>query len=247
MKYLLIILFILSPHLFATTNNCGIDSFTASLKRNLSEVEAPSSGVRKQQLSAKSARDEFDITDTFEMVPKVNENKLEVLEKFRPDSGTNENYFFRGEYKNKKVFIKTLDDEVDKFSPGLMLNEARNYYLMDMLGIGPKFHGTTKINGKVGVVLEHIEGVLVKWGSNPQLRQAGIKIKPSAIRDMKLAASRLDQAGIHNPKDMQFIISSDGTKATLVDPEHFKTIGPPNGAKDSLDQILESLKGYFSE
>lgn len=244
MKLYLLLFILLTQNLSA--NSCGVASFTRIIKRSMAGGEE-SSGLRKQKLSARAAREEFEITDKWEMIPRVGENKLKAVEKFTPNSGTNENYFYKGEIKGKKVFIKTLDDEVDIYSPELMLNEARNYYLMDMLGIGPKFYGTTTVAGKMGVVLENVEGVLVKWGSNPALRQAGITIKPSAIRDMKLAASRLDQAGIHNPYDMQFIISADGKRATLVDPEHFKMVGPPDGARKNVEQVLESLKGYFSK
>ncbi|MFT6071449.1 MAG: hypothetical protein ACJAT2_001628 [Bacteriovoracaceae bacterium] len=244
MKLLIISLFFIS--LNSNANSCGLNSFTSSLKRALGLGESRSS-IRKQKISPKAAKAKFDAAKSIEDLPVVNEKKLEVIEKFRPTTGTNENYFYRGDYKGRKVFIKTLDDEVDKFSPSLMFNEARHYHLMDLLGVGPKFHGTTVIDGKVGVVLEHVEGVLVKWGSNPGLRQAGITIKPSAISDMKLTAKRLDEAGIHNPKDMQFIISPDGTKATLVDPEHFKSNGPSNGAEEELSKMLETLKGYFAD
>lgn len=231
---------------------CGEDALSGVLSRffrknpvETRSVAKPVSALRKQKISAFNARDEFNITTTYDMLPQVKVDKLEKVTKFKPNSGTNENWFYQAEYKGKNVFIKTLDDEVDAYSEKFMLNEARNYYLMDMLGIGPKFHGVAKVNGKVGVVLEHVEGVLVKWGNHPQLRQAGIKIHPSALRDIRLSASRLDQAGIHDAKDMQFIISPDGRKATLVDPEHFKSVGPDDGARKSAEELIESLKSYL--
>lgn len=232
---------------------CGDSAFARVVNRFINSGAAPQSAkvvkpisaVRKQKLSAYYARDEFNITTTYEMLPQVKMDKLNQVEKFRPSSGTNENWFYRGEYKGQNVFIKTLDDVEDRYSEKHMLNEARHYYLLDMLGLGPKFHGVAKVNGKMGVVLEHVEGVLVKWGNHPELRRQGIKIHQSALRDIRLAGSRLDQAGIHDAKDMQFIISPDGRKATLVDPEHFSTRGPDNGARKSAEELIETLKGYI--
>lgn len=247
--YLVLALFLLVSK---PSYGCGESAFSRVIAKLFKKpqvttrvVRAIPSAVRKQKLSAFNARDEFNITTTYKMLPQVKTEKLDKLEKFIPNSGTNENWFYRGQYKEKPVFIKTLDDTTDRFSDKLMINEARNYYLLDMLGLGPKFHGIVKVNGKIGVVLDNVEGVLVKWGNNPALRQQGIKIHPSAVRDIKLAASRLDQAGIHNPHDMQFIISPDGKKATLIDPEHFRTNGPDDGAKKAAEAVLESLKGYF--
>lgn len=211
----------------------------------------PISAVRKQKNSAYNARDEFNITTDWNMLPKAKTEKLNEVERFIPNSGTNENFFYRGKYKvrggeERKVFIKTRDDDMfDPYADQHMLNEARHYYLMDMLGLGPKYHGAVKINGKWGIVVDDVPGTVVKWGNNPELRQLGIKIHPSAIRDIRLAGSRLDQAGIHNPVDMQFIISPDGRKATLIDPEHFKAVGPDNGAQQAAEAVIDSLKGYL--
>ena len=231
---------------------CGEQAFARVVNRLISggatqtaKVVKPVSALRKQKLSAYYARDEFNITTSYEMLPQVKIDKLNKVEKFKPTSGTNENWFYRADYKGKNVFVKTLDDIDDAHSEKHMLNEARQYYLLDMLGIGPKFHGVAKVNGKMGVVLDHVEGVLVKWGNHPELRRQGIKIYPSALRDIRLAASRLDQAGIHNPKDMQFIISPDGRKATLVDPEHFSPVGPKDGARKSAEELIETLKSYI--
>lgn len=122
---------------------------------------------------------------------------------------------YRTKYQGQNVVVKFSRGNKEK-----MLIEAKYLKILSDLGIGPKFFGVSKVDGKDAMIMEEVPNLtLIKAGE--ALNTKNIKIPKIQIQKLKNQIENifklLDQRQIF-AWDFQFLITPD-YRIVIIDPE----------------------------
>ena len=135
---------------------------------------------------------------------------------------------FAGHLGPKKVFIKKLRAS----SHELIWLERLN-----SLGLGVKLYGKTKIQDQTFAVIDFVEGINTQM---PMMAPGDFRLSKESVIEIRRQAEILADNQII-PVDLQFQVSNEGSKITLIDPELFKAAPDIKTAKQQTNAILNGL------
>lgn len=198
------------------------------------------------------ARQKAARVDTIEELPNVDSESLQTRRELTDGirGGTGYQKIEKGELNGKAVFIKTSRAKVNSEntirSTAEVVNEGRMAALLERLGIGPKYHGTTvEVDPQTRqqhyvTVTEYLDGEAFS-GNETMLKTV---ITQSMIDDIRKSGHLLNEAGIE-PNDIQFQLTRDG-RAVLIDPEMFDFVDLRDteaiADMEALAQRLEAVR-----
>lgn len=154
--------------------------------------------------------------------PTVAAHNIQILQ----DAGRN-NYIAKVD--NSVVFLKKLKSS--------SLREAAWLQELNKIGLGVQFHGITQINGHHYMIIADASGVNTQM---PMAAPDGFILTAHTIAEMKRQVDLLAAHSIY-PIDLQFQISLDQTKITLIDPEFFEVRDESNRNHHSANTLLNSI------
>lgn len=106
---------------------------------------------------------------------------------------------------------------VGKLLPHRNLKEAAWLQELNHLGLGPKIHGIVERNHEWYVIMADVGGVNTQL---PMAAPTGFSLNARVITEMKRQTRILLDHGIF-PLDLQFQVSHDLSRVTLIDPQMF--------------------------
>lgn len=117
--------------------------------------------------------------------------------------------FHRGLLNGQDVFIKTLRAQSS--------SELNWLIRLNSWGLGPKLLGVTQLNGQIQLVLETINGINTQF---PMMAPEDFRLTQKIVAEMQRQTKILAEHHV-SPLDLQFLISLDCNRVTLIDPELF--------------------------
>ncbi|PIS11153.1 MAG: hypothetical protein COT73_05410 [Bdellovibrio sp. CG10_big_fil_rev_8_21_14_0_10_47_8] len=137
--------------------------------------------------------------------------------------------YYSGHLNNGQlVFIKIPRN------PESLASEAAWLTRLNGLGLGPRYHGTTMLEGKRALVMDFVPGAITQF---PMAAPADIVLTPGMIREMKRQVNILYENQIW-PLDLQFIVNQK-RQVVITDPELFKLNS--SYTKEDYDKILTQI------
>ncbi len=185
----------------------------AALFRSVPKLDTPKQAA---EFIAAVRSDPLDVAYAF----KISPTEFTSLENFEYIGAPKS--FFIATYQGEKVLLKS------KFKWGPLdvehRPEAAWYHFLSHLRLGPKFYGTTLINGKRYLVLEFIEGTPSKF---PDKASAESQLTQDKVSEMKRQLRILESFRVY-AADAQFVFRKDGS-VVLIDPELWRLIRRADG------------------
>lgn len=103
--------------------------------------------------------------------------------------------------------------------------EAKMLMIANRIGLAPKFHGLSTVRGETVLVIDYVEGYILRSNKIPNLPPPSFTITREMFETMKAdithAGQALYEAGVTDTRDLQFILTPEG-RAVLVDLDSFK-------------------------
>lgn len=119
----------------------------------------------------------------------------------------------------KDMFRATIQGHavIGKKDPKGKLKEAAWVQELNSIGLGPKLHGLVKRGEDTYFIMADVGGINTQTALSAP---AGFKLNAEVIKEMRRQLDIMIENGIY-PFDIQFQISLDRKRVTLIDPEMF--------------------------
>ena len=158
----------------------------------------------------------------YNRLTRIAAQELEGLRTFQSDGLMGSQHFgvHTATLKGAPVFLKGYSYPSPIYTELAGMAEANWAYYFSILGIGPRFHGVTSVNGINTFVVAKISGINSK-SLNPQRASSySVELRKTWERAIRRVVAVLNEKGIA-AHDLQFLLSVDGS-AHLIDTELFE-------------------------
>lgn len=149
----------------------------------------------------------------------------------------------KAKYQGREVFVKVSRVEVGQFKAflrtyGHFENEVAWTRRLEDLGVGPKLHGVSNIDGQHAIITEYIHGVHLD-GLKSDI-PSDFKPTENLIKSLKEIREVIHREGI-NAHDLQLRVTPD--RAYVIDPEFFS----PAQGEEMFRQADRDIEFYIQE
>lgn len=170
--------------------------------------------------------------------PRIEPSELGTLQKLDA-GGLGNSGVFKAELGSETVFIKISSTQTR--TEGDVLAEARNIMLLNKVGLCPEFKGLIRLDEtRYGIVTAFEDGVAFPPRPGYAL-PADLNLTEKMATDIESAGKLVSAVGLGYAPDMQFMLTRDG-RATLIDPEYFKSKFPLEAKLDLPHEPIHNAK-----